>query len=191
MEQASSTEHLEFGEQVIRYLNHFEISYLDLARAIKMGPNAFKEMIDGERGIMLSTMIKIANFFGTKYYKLANPDLQFPLKKDLPGETEALVGTRKTDDKRKKYSDHGLIEALDELLSGSFLEEPRTSKQILTQLPEEVQIAINTEARRITDLLNREPRSLLVRKFRVKGSREYWYQLLDIVGNNDSNIFSN
>lgn len=143
-----------------------------------MGPNAFKEMIDGERGIMLSTMIKIANFFGTKYYKLANPDLPFPLKKDLPGETEALVGTRKTDDKPKKYSDHGLTEALDVILSGSYLKEPRTSKQILTQLPEEVQIGINKEARRITDLLKREPRCLLVKKFKTKGSREYSYQLL-------------
>ncbi|NVM62249.1 hypothetical protein FHW88_000525 [Mucilaginibacter sp. SG538B] len=134
---------------------------------------SINEIIDGDKGVVLKTLEKIAAFFGLKYYEMGNPNFPIPPEDKLPTTTKLVIAKRKVEGEPKKYSDHRLTEALDAVLSGSYLEEPRTSKQILTQLPEDVRTAIKNEARRITDLLKREPRCFLVKKFKIEGSREY------------------
>lgn len=182
MAKKLSSASAQFGEQLKKYLTRFKLYPEDIAYALKTNAESIVKIINGEQSIYLETTEKIANIFGVKFYEMGNPTFPFPAKKNLPGTTKSMIAKREVDGEPKKYSDHGLIEALDAVLSGSYLEEPRTSKQILTQLPEEVRDAINNEARRITDLLNREPRCFLVKKFKINGSREYWYQLIEFTG---------
>jgi transcriptional regulator with XRE-family HTH domain len=168
---------LEFPEQVKSYLKYFKISYLDLAKAIKMSSNAMNEMLDGKRGIMLLTMVKIAAFFGLKYYELGNPNFPFPSEDKLPLPTKLLIGKRKVNGEPKKYGDHDLNQALDDIFKSNFLEIARTSREIADKLPDSIPTRVRT-ASRVSDAISKGTwEGLVVELPKVKGKK--FYQLVE------------
>ncbi|WPU95748.1 hypothetical protein SNE25_09480 [Mucilaginibacter sabulilitoris] len=140
-----------------------------------------QDIIDGKKGMVLITAEKIGRVFGLTYYEFGNPKYPLPAFNELPESTKVLIAERKKVGAPRKFVDHGLADALDKILNSHFLKEPHTAKEIFAQMPMAVRDLVRNAAR-ISDLLNREPRSLLVIKFKIKGSREYSYQLIEFAG---------
>jgi len=168
---------VDFGKQVKRYLLKFKLAHTDLAKLIKMSSVDIQDIIDGKKGVVLITAEKISKVFGLAYYEFGNAQFPLPAFDELPKTTKILIAEREKVGPPRQFADHGLVNALDKVLNSNFLKDPHTAKEIFAQMPKAVQETVKNAAR-ISDLLNREPRSLLVQKFKIEGSREYWYQLL-------------
>jgi len=172
---------IDFGKQVSRYLSEFKLAYTDLAKLIRMSSIDIQEIIAGKKGVVLITAEKISRVFGLAYYEFGNIEFPLPSFDELPENTKAVIKQRMKAGPPKQFGDHDLSGALDDILNGSFLAEPRTAKEILAQMPASVRAAVQNNAARITDLLKRKPRSLRVKRFKIDGEKELKFQLIEFV----------
>jgi len=165
---------VQFGAQLKRYLDHFGLIEIDIAYLIGSNSNSIDNIVKGDRGVVLKTVEKIANFFGLSYYEMGNPDFPFPAVSNLPKPTQLAILKRKDLGVPDRDYEFDLAGKLDIVIASDFLQVARTSEAIAKQIEDGGGGQI--DAVRITDLLGRSPRNKIVVKVGKQGKQNL-YQL--------------
>lgn len=146
----------EYGNQVQRYLDAFEIVEEDLAKLTGATSNNIKNIINGEVGLNIKKMINIADVFGIPYYHFANPKATIPSLNKLPKPTQEKIAERQRKGITVRDNENKFSSKLDNLISKGHFNTPTTSKLTLAAMGEEFK---SKSASEITSLLNRPPRN--------------------------------
>jgi hypothetical protein len=173
---------IEFGDQLIKYLRHFGLIEADIARLVKSNTDDIREILDGQKGVVLKTAEKISNAFGLRYFELGNPKFPLPKIKQLPEETQDAIKYRKEKGTAQivRNYDNDIAGNLDRIIyETDLLHQPVTAEEIRLHFPEDIRDTI--KATRITDLLKKSGRDQLVIQVDKKG-REHLFQLKEFVG---------
>ncbi|WP_270087078.1 helix-turn-helix domain-containing protein [Sphingobacterium sp. SYP-B4668] len=145
----------EYGNQVQRYLDTFEIVEEDLAKLTGTTSNNIKNIINGEVGLNIKKMINIASVFGIPYYHFANPKAPIPSLNKLPKPTQEKIAERQRKGVMVRDGENKFSSKLDSLILGGHFNTPTTSKLTLAVMGEEFKDKNPSE---VTSLLNRPPR---------------------------------
>jgi len=162
---------IEFGKQIKKYLNASGLSKNDLAKLINSSIKNVTEIINGNVGLNIDKMIKIASIFNVTYYNLANPNFPLPNFTDLDKPTKDLIEKRKITGVKTIDKNHTLANELNRLIKEGKLNQPNTAKNLLAYMDPSLKERNPSE---ITSLLNKAPRNetiILIRS--IKGMNYY------------------
>lgn len=162
---------IEFGFQLSKYLAHFELIEADLARVFNTNSHYVKEILTGKKGTTLKTAEKYSNFFGTRYYELANPNFPMPNFESLPNTTKEAILHRKNIGTKiiERNYENDIAGNLDKIIDETdLLLKPSTAEELRLQFPENIRDKITTN--RITNLLKKSGRNKIVIKVGKRGN---------------------
>ncbi|SFJ60439.1 hypothetical protein [Myroides guanonis] len=163
----------QFGKQVQRYLEHYEIEIVDVVDNLKTNSTYVRKLIKGEITFSFDKMTAIASIFGLPYYKFADPDYPLPKLKDLPEETQKIIKNRANKGKITKDFTNSMALALEALIEKGALLRPTTSKILFAQI--DPAITKGRKSTEITSLLAYEQRMNNFLKMPFKRVRETIY----------------
>lgn len=170
---------IEFGKQVVKYLNKFGLIEADLAYLIKSNSNDIDDIITGSKSVGLKKAERIANVFGVKYYEFGNPNHDLPTISDLPNKTQEAIASRKTKGVSERNYEKKISENLDKIINETdLLHYPVKAENIRLKLPEEIRDTVN--ASRISDLLTKGGRKEIITVVGKEGNANL-YQLKKFV----------
>lgn len=149
----------KYGKQVARYLKATSLSTADLAKMTKSNTDNVRSIIQGEVGLTLGKMIKIADLFGITYYELADPNFPIPTYSQLPEHTKAVIQRRKKIGTPKRDYGALLAKNLDKLIQTDKVSVPTTSAILLAQMDKALETRNPSE---ITNLLRKPPRNKFI-----------------------------
>lgn len=146
---------MTFGKQLEKYINHFNLSEVDIANLIGVNSVNVHEIIKGTRDASLKTINKISGLFGLSYYEFGDPKFPLPKVNDLPQDTQIAIEQRKKKGNPEiiRNNDLNLGIHVRKVLESKKLLLEFASSDILQLLPDEVKNQITS--RRITDLLRK------------------------------------
>ncbi len=156
MEDKSIDVSIEFGNQLQKYLNHFGLFTIDIAKLSKLNSDVVDEILEAKKGIVLKTAERISKVFGLRYFQFGNPAFKFPAKTNLPVDTQKTIAHRKAMGapvNTTKNTDLNLPLHVTEILESGKLSEKFTSTNIYNLLPAEIQE--KTSPNRVSDLFKR------------------------------------
>ncbi len=162
---------IEFGKQIKKFLNASGLSENDLAKLINSSIKNVTEIINGNVGLNIDKMIKIASIFNVTYYNLANPNFPLPDFMDLDKPTKDLIEKRKITGVKTIDKNHTLANELNRLIKEGKLNQPNTAQNLLAYMDPSLKERNPSE---ITSLLNKAPRNetiILIRS--IKGMNYY------------------
>lgn len=177
MEKLINDVAVEFGQQLEKYLNHYGLAEADVAKMIGSNTESIKQIIRGEKNIVLKTAEQISKVFGLRYFKFGDPEFDFLDAESLPEETRLIISKRRkigkpvVDRNNELKLPYHIIAALkSENLPLEF-----TSSDLFNLLPVNIQQSIKQPSR-ITDafIKNNDLKKLVVdtnRKRRADGKR--------------------
>ena len=163
----------QFGKQVQRYLDHYEIEIVDVVDNLKTNSTYVRKLIKGEITFSFDKMTAIASIFGLPYYKFADPNHPLPKLKDLPEETQKIIKERAEKGKISKDFTNSMSLALEALIKKGALLHPTTSKILFAQI--DPAITKGRKSTEITSLLSYEHRMISFLKMPFKRVRETIY----------------
>ncbi|MDR2283808.1 MAG: helix-turn-helix transcriptional regulator [Sphingobacterium sp.] len=164
----------EYGNQVQRYLDTFEIVEEDLAKLTGTTSNNIKNIINGEVGLNIKKMINIASVFGIPYYHFANPKATIPSLNKLPKTTQAKIAERQRKGITVRDNENKFSSKLDSLILKGHFSTPTTSKLTLVAMGEEFNDKNPSE---ITSLLGRPPRNKTIKSIGKLGSQHIYIHI--------------
>lgn len=172
MAKSNRSAKLDYGKRLKAFRRASDISQEDLAKAIGVHQPYIAAIEAGNVSIGIDKQEEIALCFGVKYYELSNPNIPVPSKEKLRENIEEYVRLNNTDP--GYLSDHSpnFTKYIDDLLSGEFLNEFRSAKEISVELYRLFSLEIAPT--RVSDILSRQPRRMridIVRPDKGRGNR--------------------
>lgn len=116
-------------------------------------PLLIGDLINGNVGLNIDKMIKIANVFNVTNYNLANPNFLLP---DLNEATLKIIEKRKITGVKTIDKNHTLANELNRVIKEGRLNQPNTAKNLLTYMDS---LLMERNPSEITNLLKKAPRN--------------------------------
>lgn len=158
---------IEFGIQIKRYLEHFELEVVDIVDILTTNSTYVYRLMRGEVTISFSKMVTLADIFGIPYYDFANPSFPFPAFEALPKGTQTLILGRKKKGKINKNLKVGMSKAFEILAAEGKLDQPFTAKKVFDWMDPSI-----TEGKKSTEVTNIIKRKDYIVQLPHKISRE-------------------
>lgn len=166
---------LEYGKRLRAFRNASDISQEDLAKAIGVHQPYIAAIEAGSLSVGLDRQEEIAAFFGLEHYEFANPYIPVPTRMELRERIEEYVRLNDIDPGYLKDHSPNFTKYIDILLEGDFLMDPKTAKEISEELHNLFSLEIAPT--RVSDILSRPPRKILLDIIRPEKGRGNRYRL--------------
>lgn len=170
MKNRKITAREEFALQLYKYRNSVDISQQKLATGLEMQQSYIARLEGAKASVGIDILEDISFYFGVKYYKMADPEVELPPPEELFGNIihyHNLMGidTGYLKNKSPKYT-----KSMDNYIKEHLL-EPKTSTEIAVHFKEVYKVDIS--ASKVSDILGRSPRKELLLITKPAGKNIY------------------
>lgn len=175
MAESNKNAKSEYAEQLKAYRKAANVSQEKLAKAIGVHQPYIASIEAGALSIGIDKQEEIARYFGVKYYVFSNPNEPIPSLAELRESIEEYVRSTNTEAGYLHNESPNYSRYIDDLLATNFLTEARTAKEIANEL--KLLFGLEMQAARVSDILTRAPRNLVVDTIRPEQGKGNKYKL--------------
>lgn len=174
MAESDKSARREYGERLKAYRMAADLTQEKVATGLGVDQSYIAAIETGKVNLSIDSQVRIAEFFGVKFFNIPDPDKEIPSKQTLRESISEYLKAHETDPSYLYSKSVHYTTFIDNVLNTDFLLQIRSAKEISDEIIRLDQVKIKPE--RITDVLTRSPRQEQLHITKAKGNRNR-YQL--------------
>lgn len=159
MKSRKKTARKEFALQLYKYRNSVYISQDDLAIGLEMQQSYIAQIEGAKTSLGIDLLEDISFYFGVKYYKMADPEVEPPPPEELFNNIINYHNLMGIDPGYLQNKSPRYTKNMDNYIK-DYLTEPKTSTEIAAHFKQVYNVDIS--ASKVSDILGRSPRKELL-----------------------------